>query len=47
MGTVGQSPAFMGVRLVKNNIGNVPERQANAQHVRTPFSSQPSTFYFK
>jgi peptide/nickel transport system substrate-binding protein len=47
MGTVGQSPAFMGVRLVKNNMGNVPERQANAQHVRTPFSSQPTTFYFK
>jgi peptide/nickel transport system substrate-binding protein len=47
IGTVGQSPAFMGVRLVKNNMGNVPERQINAQHVRTPFSSQPATFYFK
>jgi peptide/nickel transport system substrate-binding protein len=47
IGTVGQSPAFMGVRIVKNNIGNIPERQANAQHVRTPFSSQPITFYFK
>jgi peptide/nickel transport system substrate-binding protein len=47
IGTVGQSPAFMGVRIVKNHIGNIPERQANAQHVRTPFSSQPVTFYFK
>jgi peptide/nickel transport system substrate-binding protein len=47
IGTVGQSPAIMGVRLVKNNMGNIPERQANAQHVRTPFSSQPATFYFK
>ncbi len=47
IGTVGQSPAFMGVRLVKNNMGNVPERQTNAQHVRTPYSSQPITFYFK
>jgi peptide/nickel transport system substrate-binding protein len=47
IGTVGQSPAFMGVRLVKNNMGNVPERQVNAQHARTPFSSQPITFYFK
>ncbi len=47
IGTVGQSPAFMGVRLVKNNMGNVPERQMNAQHTRTPFTSQPSTFYFK
>jgi peptide/nickel transport system substrate-binding protein len=24
IGTVGQSPAFMGVRIVKNNMGNVP-----------------------
>ena len=47
IGTVGQSPAFMGVRLVKNNMGNIPERQMNAQHTRTPFTSQPSTFYFK
>jgi peptide/nickel transport system substrate-binding protein len=47
IGTVGQSPAFMGVRLVKNNIGNVPGRQVNAQHMRTPFSSQPVTFFFK
>ncbi|MDR1317201.1 MAG: ABC transporter substrate-binding protein [Spirochaetales bacterium] len=47
IGTVGQSPAWMGVRLVKNNMGNIPERQLNAQHVRTPFSSQPATFYFK
>jgi len=47
IGTVGQSPAFMGVRLVKNNMGNVPQRQTNAQHVRTPYSSMPITFYFK
>jgi peptide/nickel transport system substrate-binding protein len=47
IGTVGQSPAFMGVRLVKNNMGNVPGRQTNAQHVRTPYSSMPITFYFK
>ena len=47
IGTVGQSPAFMGVRLVKNNMGNVPDRQTNAQHVRTPYSSMPITFYFK
>jgi peptide/nickel transport system substrate-binding protein len=47
IGTVGQSPAFMGVRIVKNNMGNVPERQVNAQHVRTPHSSMPITFFFK
>lgn len=47
IGTVGQSPAFMGVRLVKNNMGNVPERQVNAQHARTPATSGPYTFFFK
>lgn len=47
IGTVGQSPAFMGVRVVKNNMGNVPQRQINAQHCRTPGSSLPPTFYFK
>src|SRR5207237_6214754 len=30
IGTVGQSPAVMGVRIVKNNMGNVPEGQMNA-----------------
>ena len=47
IGLVGQSPAFMGVRIVKNNMGNVPERQVNAQHARTPCSSHPTTFFFK
>ena len=47
IGTVGQSPAFMGVRLVKNNMGNIPERQVNAQHARTPHTSMPVTFYFR
>ncbi len=47
IGLVGQSPAFMGVRIVKNNMGNVPERQVNAQHARTPCSSGPTTFFFK
>jgi peptide/nickel transport system substrate-binding protein len=47
IGTVGQSPAFMGVRVVKNNMGNIPERQINAQHARTPYTSRPETFFFK
>ncbi len=47
IGTVGQSPAFMGVRIVKNNMGNIPSRQVNAQHARTPCTSQPITFFFK
>src|SRR5258707_1262744 len=47
IGTVGQSPAVMGVRIVKNNMGNVPDRTGNAQHARTPHSSIPITYYFK
>jgi len=47
IGTVGQSPAFMGIRIVKNNMGNVPARQVNAQHARTPCTSRPETLFFK
>jgi peptide/nickel transport system substrate-binding protein len=45
--TVGLSPAFLGVRLASNKMGNIPARQANAQHCRTPGSSHPATFFFK
>ena len=47
IGTVGLSPAFMGVRVVKTNMGNIPARQTNAQHARTPNTSHPATFFFK
>jgi peptide/nickel transport system substrate-binding protein len=47
MGTVGQSGAFMGVRVVKNNMGNIPSRQFNIQAGQTPNISRPSTFFFK
>ncbi len=47
IGTVGQSPARLGVRIVKKNMGNIPARQINAQHVRTPNVSHPATFFFK
>jgi peptide/nickel transport system substrate-binding protein len=47
IGTVGLSPARMGVRIVKNTMGNIPARQTNAQHVRTPNTSHPATFFFK
>jgi peptide/nickel transport system substrate-binding protein len=46
MGTVGQSGAFMGVRVVKNNMGNIPSRQFNIQAGQTPAISRPATFYF-
>jgi peptide/nickel transport system substrate-binding protein len=47
IGTVGQSPASMGVRIVSRRLGNIPARQVNAQHARTPCSSHPETFFFK
>ena len=47
IGTVGQSAATMGVRIVTRKLGNVPSRQINAQHCRTPCSSHPATFYYK
>jgi peptide/nickel transport system substrate-binding protein len=47
IGTVGQSAATMGVRIVTRRLGNVPSRQINAQHCRTPCSSHPATFYYK
>ena len=47
IGTVGLSPAVMGVRIVSRRMGNVPRRQINAQHARTPGTSHPATFFFK
>jgi peptide/nickel transport system substrate-binding protein len=47
IGTVGQSGAFMGVRVVKNNMGNIPSRQFNIQAGQTPNISRPQTFFFK
>ena len=46
MGTVGQTGAFMGVRVAKDNMGNIPSRQFNIQAGQTPNISRPSTFYF-
>jgi peptide/nickel transport system substrate-binding protein len=47
IGTVGQSPATMGVRISSRKMGNMASRQINAQHCRTPGTSQPATYYFK
>jgi peptide/nickel transport system substrate-binding protein len=47
IGTVGLSPAFMGVRVVKNTMGNVPARQYSSPDVRTPSISKVMTVYFK
>ncbi|MGH7263425.1 MAG: ABC transporter substrate-binding protein, partial [Candidatus Rokuibacteriota bacterium] len=47
IGTVGQSPATMGVRIVSRRMGNMASRQINAQHCRTPGTSHPATYFFK
>jgi peptide/nickel transport system substrate-binding protein len=47
IGTVGQSPAQFGVRVVSDSLGNVPERTCIAQHCRTPGGAHPETWYFK
>jgi peptide/nickel transport system substrate-binding protein len=47
IGIVGQAPGAMGVRVVKNDMGNIPDRQMNAQHCRTPGTSHPATFFWK
>jgi peptide/nickel transport system substrate-binding protein len=47
IGTVGQSPALMGVRLASRKMGNIPGRACIAQHCRTSGTSRPEAFYFK
>ncbi len=47
IGTCGQSPALMGVRLASRRLGNIPGRACIAQHCRTPGSSHPETWFFK
>lgn len=47
IGTCGQSPALMGVRMVSRRLGNIPGRACIAQHCRTPGSSHPETWFYK
>jgi peptide/nickel transport system substrate-binding protein len=47
IGTVGLSPAAQGVRIVSNNMGNIPARMYNSPDGMTPASSRPETFFFK
>jgi peptide/nickel transport system substrate-binding protein len=47
IGTVGQSPALMGVRMVSNRVENTPSRACIAQHCRTPGGSHPETWFYK
>ncbi len=47
IGTVGQSAAVMGVRLVSNKLGNIASRVCIAQHCRAPGGEHPETWYYK
>ena len=47
LGLVGQSPAFMGVRVVSERLENVPDRVCISQHCRTPWSAHPEQWYFR
>ena len=47
IGTVGLSPATTGVRIVKNTMGNIPDRLFNSASHKSPGSSLPPTYYFK
>jgi len=42
----GISPAVMGERIVNKRPGNIPARQVNAQHARTPCGSHPAPLLF-
>ena len=47
IGTVGLSPAIVGVRLVKTTMGNIPERLHNSASHKSPGPARPEQFYFK
>src|SRR3954451_21365487 len=47
IGIVGQSPAYMGTRVVNERLENVPARTCVSQHCRTPFSGHPEQWYYK
>ncbi|MFI5326980.1 MAG: ABC transporter substrate-binding protein, partial [Candidatus Rokuibacteriota bacterium] len=44
---VSNSPASQGVRVIKNNVGNVPERLWNSAVSDNPHISHTETWYFK
>ena len=47
IGLVGQSPAYMGTRVVNLELENVPGRTCTSQHCRTPWSGHPEQWFFK
>lgn len=47
IGTVGLSPASMGVRITSLDMGNVASRMYNSPATKQPSIARPVTFYFK
>ncbi|MCC6178573.1 MAG: ABC transporter substrate-binding protein [Chloroflexi bacterium] len=47
IGVVGLGAAVGGVRIFKNNLGNIPEREYSSPDGKTPAISRTMTFYFK
>jgi peptide/nickel transport system substrate-binding protein len=47
IGTVGLSPAIMGLRIAKTNLGNIPQRMFNGSSTLHPRQSKPETFFWK
>ena len=47
IGLVGQSPAYMGTRVVNERLENVPGRTCVSQHCRTPWSGHPEQWFYK
>lgn len=47
IGLVGQSPAYMGTRVVNERLENVPARTCVSQHCRTPWSGHPEQWYYR
>jgi peptide/nickel transport system substrate-binding protein len=47
IGTVGVSPALLGIVIKKNNFGNVPDQVVGSTPGQTPGNARPEQFYFK
>jgi peptide/nickel transport system substrate-binding protein len=47
IGTVGVSPALLGIVIKKNNVGNVPDSVVGTTPGQTPGNARPEQFYFK
>jgi peptide/nickel transport system substrate-binding protein len=47
IGTVGLSPAILGIVIKKNNVGNVPDSVVGSTPGQTPGNARPEQFYFK